>query len=825
MEHFSEQFKVVLRRLARAPLFTSIVMLTLAIVVGANTVVFSVINGVLIKPLAYPHPEQLIGVWYKAPGVGLPEVINASFLYLIAREQNTTFQDIGAYRGDALNVTGMGQPEHIPAIDLTDGTLPILGVKPVLGRLFSPHDDSTGAPQTVIVSYGYWQRRLGGARSAIGRSLTIDGSAHEIIGVLPRDFQFLDYADASLFVPMQIDRSKVQLGNFNYQALARLKPGVTLQQASTDVGRMIPISLRSFPAPDGFSAKVFESAQLAPSLRPLKKVVIGDIGNVLWILMGSLGVVLLIACANVANLLLVRAEGRRQELAVRSALGASRRSIAIELLLESLTLGIAGTVVGLAFAFAALRILVAAAPTGLPRIHEIGMSIPVFLFALALSLFIGLLIGLLPAIKYSGVRAGTGLREGGRSLSQSRERHRARKTLVVVQVSLALVMLICSGLMIRTFRALVHVSPGFSNPASLETFSVYIPDTQVPDTQKQRVLRMQQAIAQKLSAIPGVQSVSVSTSIPMNGDMNFNPVAAADRAYKEGELPPLRAFKYIAPGFFATMGTPIVAGRDITWSEEFEKRPVAIISENFAREYWGSPAAAVGKRVREATSEDWREVIGVVHDVYFDGASQPAPTIAYWPLYQDHFNGDKEMMRRYVNFLVRTPRAGSAALLAEMQKAVWSVNPDLPLADAKTLDDLSRKSMARTSFTLVILCVAGSMSLLLGVLGIYGVIAYSVSQRTREISIRMALGAQPRTVTSMFVRQGMTLTAIGVAIGLVVAFATMRLMASLLFQVSPVDPWTYILTTTCIVAVACLASYVPSRRAMGVDVVEGLRAE
>jgi hypothetical protein len=311
----------------------------------------------------------------------------------------------------------------------------------------------------------------------------------------------------------------------------------------------------------------------------------------------------------------------------------------------------------------------------------------------------------------------------------------------------------------------------------------------------------------------------------MNGDMNFNPVASADRSYKDGELPPLRAFKYIAPGFFATMGTPLVAGRDMTWTEEFQKRPVAIVSENFAREYWGSPAAAIGQRIREVPIEEWREVIGVAHDVYYDGASQPAPSIAYWPLFQDQFNGDKEMMRRYVHFVLRTPRAGSAALLVEMQKAVWSVNPDLPLADAKTLNDLARQSMARTSFTLVILCVAGSMALLLGMVGIYGVIAYSVSQRTREISIRLALGAHRETITSMFVREGMSLTGVGVLFGLVTAFLVMRLMSSLLFHVRPVDPLTYVLATTCVLAIAGLASYVPSRRALAVDVVEGLRAE
>ncbi|HEY6488598.1 MAG: ABC transporter permease [Terracidiphilus sp.] len=825
MAHLYEQFRLVLRRLARAPLFSIIVLLTLALVIAANTVVFSVVEGVLLKPLNYPRSEELIGVWYKAPGVGLPNIIIGSFLYLTDRDQNKTLQDVGAYRADSVSVTGIGQPEHTQSVTVTDGTLPLLGVRPMLGRLFTRRDDSAGAPKTVILSYGYWQKRFGGNRSAIGRSLTVDGSAHEIIGVLPRDFRFLDETDASLYIPMQIDRNQVKLGNFNYEALARLKPGVTLEQASADIGRMVPIAIHSYPAPEGFSTKVFESAQIQPNLKPLKKVVVGDIGNVLWVLMGSIAMVLLIACANIANLLLVRAEGRHRELAIRSALGASRSSIASELLLESMILSLAGTMVGLGVAFAALRILVATAPAGLPRISEIGIDSPVLLFSLGLALVVGLVIGLIPVLKYSRVQTSTGLREGGRSLSQSRERHRARKTLVIIQVSLALVLLICSGLMIRTFRAMVRVSPGFTDPASLETFSIYIPETQIPDTQKERVLRTQQAIADKLAAIPGVRSVSISTSIPLNGDMNFNPVAAADHFYKDGELPPLRAFKYIGPGTFATMGTPLVAGRDVTWAEEYEKRPVAIVSENFAREYWGTAANALGKRVREAQTEDWHEVIGVARDVYYDGVSQPASSIAYWPLYQDHFNGDKEMMRRSVNFILRTPRAGSAALFSEMQRAVWAVDPDLPLADAKTVGDLYRKSMARTSFTLVILCVAGSMALLLGVLGIYGVIAYAVSQRSREISIRLALGARRETVTSMFVLEGLSLTGIGVAIGLVVAFLTMRLMSSLLFNVPPVDPWTYALATGCVLVIAALASYLPSRRATTIDVVEGLRAE
>ncbi|MDR3740541.1 MAG: ABC transporter permease [Terracidiphilus sp.] len=820
-----EQFRQVLRRLGRAPLFTSITLLTLAIGVGANTIVFSVVESVLLKPLPYPQADRLIGVWHKAPNLNLQELNVAPFLYFIDREQSTTLEDIGVYNGDSLSVTGSGKPEHVRAFDVTDGTLPILGAKPILGRLFTRQDDSPHAPATVVLSYAYWQSHFGGNAAAVGQNLILDGKAHQVIGVLPRDFHLLDDTEAALYMPMQWDRSKTKLGNFSYQAVARLKPGVTLQQASADLGRLIPVAVHSFPAPVGFSASIFEKAGLAMNLRPLKKDVIGDIGNVLWVLMGSIAVVLLVACANVANLLLVRVEGRRQELAIRSALGAGRGSITAELLAESLILGFAGSLLGLGLAYWALRILVAAAPTGLPRLQEIGIDLPVLGFTLALALFVSFVIGLLPVFKYSGIRATTGLREGGRALSQSRERHRARKTLVVVQVALALVLLICSGLMIRTFQALAHVSPGFQNPQSLESFRLYIPDTQIPDGQEERVIRMEQAIHDKLAAIPGVTAVGMTTSVPLSGNYSMDPVMAADRTYKEGELPPIRHFHFISPGFFATMGTPLIAGRDLTWDETYQHRPVALVSENLAREYWGSTADALGKKIRVATTDDWYEIIGVVGNVYHDGISQPAPTSVYWPLQQQNFEGTKLQVRRGLDFIIRSDRAGSSAFMKQVQQAVWSVDPDLPLANPTTVGVLYTKSMARTSFTLVMLCVAGAMALLLGIIGIYGVISYAVSQRTREIGIRMALGAQRESLTSLFVRQGLLLACLGAVIGIGVAFAAMRLMRSLLYHVSPVDPITYSVATVTVVAIAYLACYIPSRRACAVNPVNALRAE
>ena len=346
MALFGDQLKQVVRRLGRAPLFTAITLFTLAIAIGANTVIFSVVDGVLLKPLPYPHPEELIGVWHTAPGINLKELNMSPSIYFIDREQNTTLQDIGVYQGDSLNVTGAGQPEHVDGLDVTDGTLPLLSVKPALGRLFTRRDDTGEAPDTVLLSYAYWQRKFGGSPSAIGRSLTIDGKPREVIGVLPQGFHFLDRKDDALILPMKWDRSKTKLGNFSYKALARLKPGVTMQQASTDMARLLPVSIRSFPAPEGFSAALFEKANFQPNLRPLKQDVVGDVGNVLWVLMGSIAMVLLVACANVANLLLVRVEGRRQELAIRSALGAGWKRITTDLLFESAVLGTLGSLLG-----------------------------------------------------------------------------------------------------------------------------------------------------------------------------------------------------------------------------------------------------------------------------------------------------------------------------------------------------------------------------------------------------------------------------------------------------------------------------------------------
>lgn len=822
MNSFTSQVGQIVRRLWRTPVFTLTTLITLAAGVGATIAVFSVVESVLLKPLPYPHPESLVGVWHTAPGLNLDEVNMAPSNYFIYREQNRTFEDVGIYQGDSVSVTGTGNPEQVQALDVTDSVLPILGLKPFLGRWFNRADDSPGAPDTVMLSYTYWQSHFGSDRSLVGRSIHVDGKARQVIGVMPKEFRFLDWEQPSLFLPLRLDRSKTTLGQFSYDGVARLRPGVTMEAANADVARMWPIVLNSFPAPPGFSLDLFSKARLGAKVRPLSQDVIGDVGKLLWVLMGSIGVVLLIACANVANLLLVRAEGRHQELAVRAALGASPWRIAKEFLLESVLLGVLGSALGLVLAWGALRLLVALGPTGLPRLHEIGIDFSVLAFTLGLTLFCSLLFGSVPALRYAGTRAATGLR-GTRTSSQGRERHRTRNALVVVQVSLAFVLLICSGLMIRTFRALIHVDAGYDTTAKIQTVRLGIPEADVPKDDD--VLRRQQAIMQKIAAVPGVESVSFGGSVPMDGNGWHDPVYAQDRSYADGAMPPLREFIFGAPGFLKTLGIPLVAGRDFTWDEVYQKRPVGMVSENFAREYWGSAMNAIGKRIRVSTKDDWREIVGVIGDVHDDGMNKDAPTVAYWPTLLSHFEGDQVGIRRFVVFAIRTPRAGSESLMKDLRQAVWSVDANLPLTDIHTQDYYYQKSIARTSFTLVMLGIAAVIALLLGIVGLYGVIAYSASQRTREIGIRIALGAQRKSITTMFVQQGLMLAATGIFCGLLLSFAASRLLSSLLFHVSPMDPATYASACIALCAAAFLASYIPSRRTAAVNPVEALRAE
>jgi predicted permease len=820
------QLRGILRRLGRAPVFTAVTLVILAVGIGATTAIFSLVNSILLRPLPYSHPEELVEIRATAPGIRIEAITIPPVAYFTFRQENHVFQDIGLYdpgmnnSGQTVSITGLDEPMRVPALPVTASVLPILRITPLSGRFFTQEDELPGSADTAILTYGFWRSQFGG-RSVIGKTVDVNGKPHTIIGVLPQSFRFLDDTSLAMLLPMKLEHAGPTINDWNYVGIARLKPGMTLAEANADVARMLDILGRqTHPTPASF--KRWSQARFGPRLQSLKQAVIGSVGKVLWIVMAGVGLLLVIACANLANLLLVRAEGRKEEMAIRAALGASSRRIAREFFSESLVLAVLGGLLGLGLAYGALRILIAVAPASLPRLNEIGIDGKAILFTLAVSVAALLLFGSAPALQYAGAGLGSGLREGGRSMSESRARKRLRSLLVIVQVALALVLLVSSGLMVRTFRALTRVNPGFDAPSEVETFRVDIPDTMVKDPMD--VTRLEEGIAHKLEAIPGVSSVGISRNLPMDNSAWTGPIAIEGRVYAPGENLPRARFGFLAPGFLKTLGTPLVAGREFTWNDIYNEPPVIMVSENFVRQYWANPADALGKKVREV--KEWREIIGVVGDVHQDGVDKEAPVSVYWPILTFEVDGNPaEGVRRRVAFAMRSQRTGQESFDKDVQSAVRSVAPNLPLFDRHTLNYYYSRSMAHTSFMLMILAVAAGMALLLGAVGLHGVMAYSVVLRRREIGIRMALGAQRRDALRLVVGDGLILTFVGIAIGIGAALGLTRFLSSLLYGVKTADPLTFAAVSFFLVAVAFFATYAPGRAAAKVDPATTLRNE
>jgi putative ABC transport system permease protein len=838
LDTLGRDLRLAFRGMLRRPGFTLAVVLTLALGIGANTAIFAVVDGVLIKPLPYPNAAELVSVEHVAPGLKVDEFRMSPSQYFTYREEGRVFQHIGLYGDGGRTITGIGEPEQARALFVTDDVLQALDVQPQLGRLFTEADLPRGgdvrgegatAPIPLILTHAYWQRRFGGDPSVIGRRLIADSSPAEVIGVMPEGFRFLDMEPAAEVIsPIVLDRSRVRLDNFGFWSLARLKPGMTVADANADIARMLPIWLNAWPIPPNSAGRqLFENYRIAPAVQPLKDRVVGGVGDMLWVLMGTIGIVLLIACANVANLMLVRSESRRHEFAVRTALGAGRGHLTREVLVESLMLSLTGGAVGVALAYAALIVVVRTAPTTLPRVEDISLDPRAVAFAIGISLFSSLLFSALPALKYATPHAPS-LGGAARGASASRERQRTRNSLVVVQVALALVLLVGSGLMIRTFRALLNVEPGFATTADVQTARVWVPPQQVPDAE--RVTRLQHEILDKIAALPGVKAAAFTSAVPMEGPLRVwqNPVLVEGKTYAPDKPFPMRRMKAVSPGYFSAIGTRMIAGRDISWNDIYGRTKVAIVSENFAREEWGSPGAALGHHVSQPAAAGppvWREIIGVVENVHEDALYQSAPAMVYWPVMMEGFGGGPLFVMRPINLVIRSDEAGRDSLLGGVRSAVWSVNQSMPVFLVRTMKDLYDESMARTSFALVMLGIAAAMALALGVIGIYGVIAYIVAQRSREIGIRLALGAAPAELKRMFVRQGLVLTSVGAVVGLVIAVALTQWMSSLLFGVERLDPPTYAAVLGVLGMAAALASYVPARRAAAVDPVETLTAE
>ena len=823
-----QDIRYTARTIRKQPGFAAAAVVTLALGIGATTAIFSVVNAVLINPLPYPDSDALVTVVHTVDG--RDEAYFGDQIYTTYAERHRTFDAFGVWSpyAGAATVSGQGDPEEVRVLAVSQGLLTALGVRSEIGRGFSAADDTPGAPATVILTNSYWHRTFGGDPDVVRRVLTINSRPHQIIGVMPAEFRFggavvnatMRASSPDIILPLQIDPAR-PVPVWRHLGVARLKPGVTVAQANADVDRMIAIW--SSPSERMKWPSAFRNTRYGASMRPLKQDVVGNVGRMLWVLMGTIGIVLLMACANVANLLLVRADARRQEFAIRTALGARWTRVARALLAESLMLALLGGALGIGLAYGALRLLVATGPSDLPRLSEISIDTVALGFAVLVSLLSGLLFGFIPILRYAEPQLAMAIGNGGRGAGLTRDRQRSQHALVAVQIALALVLLVSSGLMIRSFQALRRVEPGFAEPERILTFSLSIPPTEVADPE--RLTRMQQELVDKLAAIPGVASAAFTSRLPMDtsGRTSF-PLFAEGKA-DDGRTPPSRQIRFISPGLFRTLGTPLIVGGDFTWIDIDDKRDVAILSENLAREMWGSPAAALGKRIREGNGI-WRDVVGVTGDIYDEGVHQPPTPTLFLPA-RLHVKtlGLPSVLSRRVTFVIRSERTGTAHLLNQAREVVRSVNANLPLAQVRTLGEVYDQSMARTSFTLVMLSIAGAMALLLGICGIYGVIAYTVSQRRREIGIRMALGARAPDIRGLFVRRGLVLVGTGMAIGLGGAAGLTQLMQSLLFGISPLDPITFTAMPIILAAIGVLASYVPARRAADVDPVEALRAE
>jgi putative ABC transport system permease protein len=819
-----------LRGLLRRPAFTLAAVLTLALGIGATTAIFSVVYSVLIKPLPYPNSHELVRITHIADR---GETSATATMYLIYRDENRTFADVGIWQGGSATLTDRGEPQRVRALVVSDGTLQALGVQPARGRWFSEAEHGLAAegPTPVILSHAFWQRRLRGNEAVLDRELSLEppgnfggvpfAASSRVVGIMPPDFRFLDMTpQPDVILPMRLDpAAPAASGQFRYPMLARLKPDVTPAAARADVERMLEIWSRD---PAAFF-------RISSAVLPLKDDLVGGVASALWVILGAIGAVLLIACANIANLMLVRAGARRHELAVRSALGAVPRRIARELFAESFVIGAAGGVLGLMLAYLGLQALVALGPRDLPRLEEISVYPPVLIFTVIVSLAATLVFGLITALKVA-FRSDARALGAPRGATASREQSATRSALVVVQVALALVLVVSAALMVRSFQALRGVDPGFSDPATIQTAQIWTARGPAIDiAQSAQWTRVQHEILDRIAALPGVASAGFVDDLPIlsSGALNGYGFAVEGRTLEPLDQRPQAHFKFISPGYFEAMGTRLVAGRSLTWSDIEAGGRVVVVSEDFARQLATAPAAALGQRIRFAAEDQdaWREVIGVVQSIHEVGLYEEPPAMVYWPaLTQDMF-GAPELGTPFVTLAIRSERAGTASLMEEIRQAVRSVSASIPVAAERTMRDVYAGSLARTSFTLVMLAIAGSMALVLGVIGIYGVIAYVVSQRTREIGIRSALGAEPRQLKRMFLRYGLALGAVGAIVGLGAAPALGRLMSSLLFGISPMDPVAYIAALGVILAAAALASYLPARRAATIDPVETLNAE
>ena len=818
----------MLRSLRRAPVFAAAAILTLAIGIGASAAIFAVVNGVLLRALPYKDSGQLVSAGHAIPTMSLARANQTAATYFTYKKFAGSIEGIAAYQPGAVNVadpgSGASAPQRVPSAWVSANLIPLLGVAPKLGRNFSDVEDLPKGPNVVIISEGVWRSQFGGDQNILGRTLEVQGLSRQIIGVMPERFRF-PRANTALWLPLALDPNDAFPGGFNYDAIARLKAGVSVADAERDMRNVLPrvVDVSPMLAPGVPTKMLLDQAKPQPSLVPLRDETVGSVARTLWVVAATAGLVLLVACANVANLMVVRADARQRELAVRAALGAGRGRVLSYFVGESALLSAIAGVIGLAVAAIGIRLLVTAGPSQLPRLAEVRVDGVVVLFTLGVTLLVALGCSVIPALRFSHAELSSALRDGGRTGTVGRPRQRARAALVAGQIALALVVLAGSALLLRSFQRLNAVRPGF-NPENVSTSWISLPRARY--AKKPEVVRFYQRLTDRVAELPGVTAVGLTSRIPLQAEgQSTSPIWVEDDPTANDKLPPLQLFTTIDGGFFEAMGIPLIAGRTFGRIDGPPQAYEAIVNQATAEHFWKDPTGrrAIGKRFRTLPSGAWFTVIGVTAGIRDTSLQHPAMQTVY---FAQTLGRDTvfDNVQQTMGLVVRT--AGDPGpIVKEVQRVVRDLDPALPVFNIKRMTDVVNDSMAQLSFTMIILGVAAAVTLVLGAIGLYGVVAYVVGMRTREFGVRIALGAQPRSVAAMVTREGLVLTAGGVAVGLALFVLVARFLRSLLYGVEPSDPLTLAAVTVTLVVIAALASWIPARRAAKLDPMQALRAD
>ena len=811
LETLLQDLRYGIRVLLKKPGFTFVVVLTLAIGIGANTAVFSIVHGVLFRPLPYKDTERIITIWEPSRGghtLGLTDLEFFDF-----RRQNTVFEDIAAYATGSTTLSGREEPERVVVTWVSSGFFSVLGVQPAMGRAFTPEEDSPDPARVAVLSYGLWRRHFGSDPDVIGQQISLNGNSRTIIGVMPKGFQFVS-KEVDLWLPLGLDPANVSPGDRSYNAVARLNQNVTLEQARAEMntlaGRLAEEHKKRYPAG--------VNATQSLNLIPIYDLIVGDVRPVLLILLAAIGFVLLIACANVASLMLARAETREKEIAIRVALGAGRFRILRQMLTESLILSVVGGCLGLFIAFWGIGALVSVAPESLPRMDEVGVNVAVLIFTSVVSVISGIAFGLVPALHSSKVDLQSSLKEGGRATTASSGR-RTMYLLITSEMALALVLLIGAGLMIKSIHHLLDVDPGFESKNVL-TARISLPQSRYP--QSQEVNAFYKQVLEQIEALPGVVSAGTVTALPLSGLNSNASFEIEGRPRMSDDVVQNADFRIVSREFFRAMGIHLLKGRYFEETDQEGAPCVVIINHTMARSFWPDEET-IGKRINLGVpGSPWLTIIGVAKDVSHQGLNVSPNPQMYFLQSQ---NAAKALgVPRSVALVVRTS-SNPLDLSSAVKGAVQSLDKDLPVAKIQSMEQVMSSSISQSRFTMVLLAIFAVVALVLAGVGIYGVISYSVAQRTHEIGIRMALGARPRQVLGLVVGQVMLLAMLGVILGLVLAVASTRVLSGLLFGVSTTDPVTFIVISLLLMVVAVAASSVPARRAIRIDPMIALRYE